>query len=91
MKWFMLALRRYAQFSGRSQRAEYWYFVLFYVVIYAVLRIVDGGVGSLGSGHSMGVLAGLFVLATFIPSWAVCVRRLHDTNRSGWWVLISLV
>ncbi|HEX7380625.1 MAG TPA: DUF805 domain-containing protein, partial [Nevskiaceae bacterium] len=47
--------------------------------------------GSLGSGHSMGVLAGLFVLATFIPSWAVCVRRLHDTNRSGWWVLISLV
>lgn len=91
MKWFMLALRRYAQFAGRSQRAEYWYFVLFYMVIYVVLRIIDGSIGAFGSQRSIGVLTAIFVLATFIPSWAVCVRRLHDTNRSGWWILISLV
>jgi uncharacterized membrane protein YhaH (DUF805 family) len=92
MKWFLDALRsKYATFTGRARRKEYWYFVLFYVLAFIVLAVVDGVTGTLDEEAGIGLLSAIFVLATIIPLLAVTVRRLHDTDRSGWWVLINLV
>ena len=91
MNWFLAALKKYATFSGRAQRSEYWYFVLFYFVIFIGLAIVDGITGSFDEEAGMGLLGSLFVIAMLIPSLAVGVRRLHDTNRSGWWLLVSII
>ena len=67
---------KYADFAGRATRSEYWWFVLFIVLV------------SLGTSLFSNVLSGLFSLATLLPSIAAAARRLHDTNRSGWWQLI---
>ena len=92
MKWFLEALtKKYATFEGRARRSEYWYFVLFYFLAIVVLAIVDVTVGTYNEEVGVGLLSGLFGLATIVPSLAVMVRRLHDTDRSGWWVLINLV
>jgi len=91
MNWFMTALKNYAVFSGRSRRSEYWYFGLFYLIFYAVCAIVDGITGSLDRAPGIGIFTGILALALLIPSLSVSVRRLHDTGRSGWWLLIGLV
>jgi len=92
MKWFLQALtKKYATFEGRARRAEYWYFMLFYFLAVIALAIVDGIAGTFSEEAGMGLFSGLFMLATILPSLAVTVRRLHDTDRSGWWVLINLV
>lgn len=91
MNWFLMALKKYAAFSGRAQRAEYWYFVLFYVLLFIGLSLIDKATGSFDAETGMGLLGGLLSLALLIPSIAVSVRRLHDTGRSGWWLLIALI
>ena len=91
MNWYLGVLKQYATFEGRARRKEYWYFVLFYVLVYLVLAAVDGLTGTYNADAGVGLLSGLYVLATFLPSLAVTVRRLHDTDRSGWWVLINVV
>jgi uncharacterized membrane protein YhaH (DUF805 family) len=92
MKWFLDALKnKYATFEGRARRKEYWYFVLFYALAIVALAIVDGVVGTFSEEIGIGLFSGVFVLATFVPTLAVTVRRLHDTDRSGWWVLLDLV
>ena len=73
---------KYATFSGRAARAEYWYFVLFNLLLSLAAGIVDAG---------SGVASGVAVLVTFLPGLAVTVRRLHDIDRSGWWTLIFLL
>jgi uncharacterized membrane protein YhaH (DUF805 family) len=88
MNWFLLALKKYAVFSGRSQRSEYWFYVLFYLIISIVLSVIDSLVFKAGS---MGILGGVFALAMLVPSIAVAARRLHDTGRSGWWQLLALI
>ncbi|MBE7523737.1 MAG: DUF805 domain-containing protein [Burkholderiales bacterium] len=90
MNWYLMALRKYAQFSGRSRRSEYWYFVLFVVLIEIVLMGIERMLG-FGSDGGYGMLSSLFALAMFIPHLAVGARRLHDTGRSGWWLLIGFV
>ena len=80
-----LGFQRYFDFSGRSTRAEYWWWVLFGFLAAVVLTIVDNIMGT------NGVLAGLWGLATLIPGLAVTVRRLHDINKSGWWLLLGLI
>ena len=85
MNWYLDVLKKYAVFTGRARRKEYWMFVLFSVIVTIVLSLVEGIVGG------PGVLSGLYALAVLIPSIAVGVRRLHDTGRSGWWILIGLV
>lgn len=87
MNYYLAVLKKYAVFSGRATRAEYWYFVLFNLIAQLVLMIVDG----LLSIASFDILTSIYVLAVFIPSLAVAVRRLHDTNRSGWMILIGLI
>ena len=92
MNWYFEVLKKYAVFSGRARRKEYWMFFLFNIIIALVLVFIDGATGpARGSGIGLGPLYGLYVLATLIPSIAVSVRRLHDTNRSGWWLFLSLV
>jgi uncharacterized membrane protein YhaH (DUF805 family) len=86
-----MVLKKYAVFSGRAQRAEYWYFFLFYMIIYIGLSIVEGVTGLYFAEPNIGLLSGIFALGTFIPSLSVGVRRLHDTGRSGWWLLIGLI
>ena len=91
MGWYIEALKKYAVFSGRSRRKEYWYFVLFSVIVSLVLSAVDALLGTFSSSTNVGLLGGIYGLAIIIPSIAVSVRRLHDIDRTGWWVLISLV
>lgn len=76
---------KYFQFSGRSRRSEYWYFVLFNFIVAIVLGVVDNAAFKT-SPEDVGPLGLLFTIATLIPGLAVGVRRLHDTNRSGWWL-----
>lgn len=91
---------KYATFSGRASRSEYWYFVLFNLIITIPLFIVGAIIGALlGSGESSMVtalavgyiLVCIYSLAIIIPSIAVAVRRLHDTGKSGWLYLLVLI
>jgi len=91
MNWYLEVLKKYAVFNGRARRKEYWYFLLFSILISIVLAIVDKMLGSFSTAAGMGLLGGIYSLAILIPSLAVSVRRLHDTGRSGWWVLIILI
>jgi uncharacterized membrane protein YhaH (DUF805 family) len=74
-----VCLTKYADFTGRATRSEYWWFFLFVILVSTAASLVS---------H---VLSGLFSLATLLPSIAAAARRLHDTNRSGWWQLVCLV
>lgn len=102
MEWMLLPYKRYAEFSGRSRRMEYWMFRLFeFAAIIALFVVVSGLAAVAGSaggdtaGGVFGSIGGLlivaFVLGSFIPGLAVTVRRLHDTGRSGWMLLIGLI
>ena len=91
MNWFLLALKKYAQFSGRSRRKEYWFFALFYIIIALVVGFIDGAAGTMMAEGRIGILGMILTLAFFLPSLAVGIRRLHDTGRSGWWTLIAFV
>jgi uncharacterized membrane protein YhaH (DUF805 family) len=105
MEWMLMPLKRYADFSGRSRRMEFWMWQLFQVIVYilvVVLAMIVGAGGLMtgdptamaGAGGAalliMG-LYGIYALAVIVPSIAVAVRRLHDTNRSGWWFLAPIV
>lgn len=92
MQWYLMVLQRYAEFDGRSRRMEYWMFALFNFIIGFVLGVIEGFAGiSEMIGGFWGPLSAIYVLATLIPGLAVSVRRLHDTNKSGWWLLIVLI
>ena len=91
MNWYLEALKKYAVFNGRARRKEYWYFTLFNIIFIIALAIIDCVTGSFSAKANMGLLGGVYSLAVLIPSIAVSVRRLHDTGRSGWWLLIGLI
>ncbi len=87
IEYFKLALSKYAQFTGRSRRSEYWYFFLVNIILSYGLQ----GLALATEMSIFGILAAVVGLALFIPGLAVAVRRLHDIGRSGWWLLIALV
>ena len=91
MNWFLVALKKYAVFDGRSRRKEYWFFVLFAFLISVALSVVDYMIGTYNAERGIGLLSGVFSLAIFLPGLGVTIRRLHDTGRSGWWILIAIV
>ncbi|AHM03122.1 Inner membrane protein YhaH [Roseibacterium elongatum DSM 19469] len=85
-------LGKYAVFTGRAQRSEFWWFALFNFIASAVLQILDRALfGWMVNGQDVGVLAPIYALAVLLPSLAVGARRLHDTDRSGWWLLLGLI
>ncbi len=88
MEWMTMPLRRYAEFSGRSRRKEYWMFVLLMLIVGIVVGMVEAALGLTGALGPYGPLSLLIGLATLVPSISVSVRRLHDTGRSGWWLLL---
>ena len=105
MEYMLMPLKRYADFSGRSRRMEFWMWQLFQIIVYVGFALLMGMVGggalmtggdpaSLAAVGGVALILGavylIYILAVFIPSLAVAVRRLHDTNRSGWWILAPL-
>jgi uncharacterized membrane protein YhaH (DUF805 family) len=91
MEWYIGVLKKYVEFSGRARRKEFWMFALISVAISIVLNIIDRILGLTYSSGSGGVLQSIYGLAVLLPSIAVGIRRLHDTGRTGWWILIGLV
>ncbi|WP_416055563.1 DUF805 domain-containing protein [Stenotrophomonas maltophilia] len=94
MHKMMIPLKRYTQFNGRASRSEYWWFQLFVVIVSIpsyILSVYAGHVGSQGLALVSIGLSLLTWLAVVVPCLAVTVRRLHDTDRSGWWLLLMLV
>ncbi|WP_265503591.1 DUF805 domain-containing protein, partial [Providencia heimbachae] len=87
----------YANFSGRARRKEYWMFTLvnmviimaLYAIIFSSIDYTTGEIG--GFGTILSIIVVIYVLGVFIPSLAVTIRRLHDTDKSGWWYLISFI
>jgi uncharacterized membrane protein YhaH (DUF805 family) len=91
MEWYTGVLKKYVEFSGRARRKEFWMFTLISVIISIVLGIIDRIIGTDFNNGSNGVISSIYSLLVLLPSLGVGVRRLHDTNRSGWWWLIGLV
>lgn len=91
MNWYFLVWKKYADFSGRSRRKEYWYFTLFHTIVLAVLSLIDSATGTLNPQIGLGLLSGIYGLAALLPSLAVTVRRLHDLGQSGLWCLVLLI
>ena len=91
MNWYWVVLTKYADTSGRARRAEFWYFVLINTVIVFALSFVDNVLGFFYEEIGVGVLSGIYSLLMIIPYLTVTIRRLHDTGRSGWWLLIQLI
>ncbi|PAF42464.1 DUF805 domain-containing protein [Helicobacter sp. 11S02596-1] len=89
MYWFLRVLKQYAVFSGRARRKEFWIFFLFYAVVAAVLQILAKTITPLSMIFSLISLA--WTLGTLLPLLGVMIRRLHDTQRSGWWILIGAI
>jgi uncharacterized membrane protein YhaH (DUF805 family) len=92
IEWMMMPLKRYADFSGRSRRKEYWFFVLGVFIAAIVLSIIERIAGLSGMvGGVYGPLTTILLFGVIIPSIAVQVRRFHDQDKSGWFVLLSLI
>jgi uncharacterized membrane protein YhaH (DUF805 family) len=92
MQWYLDAMQKYTQFSGRATRQAYWMFFLLNLLISIGIGFVAGALGALF--HSTGFASGInliYVLATFIPGLAVGVRRIHDTGHTGWWIIVPIV
>ena len=90
MNWYLDAWKNYINFQGRARRKAYWMFVLFNLIALVILSLIEGALGLSGQ-NGYGILTGLYTLAIILPLIALAVRRLHDTGRSGWWILIGLV
>ena len=85
INWYLKVVRdNYLNFNGRARRSEYWYFILFNLIVSIVLNVIDYFIG-------MDILGAIYSLAVFLPGLAVLVRRLHDINKSGWYFFIVLI
>jgi uncharacterized membrane protein YhaH (DUF805 family) len=91
MKWYFQVLRKYAVFAGRARRKEYWIFNLIHAVVIFGLKGFELLMGKFTPDSRIALIEPLYVFATFVPLVGVSVRRLHDTNRSGWWFLMFLI
>jgi uncharacterized membrane protein YhaH (DUF805 family) len=84
-------LTKYVTFSGRARRSEYWWFVLAYSIAAIISAVVDAAIGTGSEFGNYGLVGGLLALVLLLPTLAVGCRRLHDTDRSGWWQLLGII
>ena len=89
MHWYLAVLKKYAVFHGRARRKEYWMFFLFNLIIALVLGMIEG-ILAINSNTTQSVLADFYQLAVLLPSIAVGIRRMHDVNKSGWFILVPI-
>jgi uncharacterized membrane protein YhaH (DUF805 family) len=90
VNWYLEVLRKYAVTTGRARRKEYWIFLLCNTLAFVVLIFLDVSLGSV-SADGNGVLSMLYSLAVTVPSITVGIRRMHDTDHSGWWIIVPFV
>lgn len=91
MNWYLHVLKNYAVFKGRARRKEYWFFILISFIVAFVLSFADQALNTPGASEGSGLLGAIYSLAVLFPTIPVGVRRLHDTGRTGWWMLIVLL
>ncbi|MGF1741445.1 DUF805 domain-containing protein [Vibrio profundum] len=91
MNWYLLVLSKYTVFGGRARRKEYWYFTLVHAIVSICLTFLDEHFRLYVDESPQGILSTLYLLLVFLPMLAVTIRRLHDSNRTGWWFFIMLV
>ena len=91
MNWYLQVLKKYAEFSGRARRTEYWMFVLFNIIFLVIAIILDNVAGTKFGELPYGWFYMLYALAVLIPGLAVFVRRMHDIGKSGWWFFLGLI
>lgn len=91
MNWWLTAMKKYVDFSGRARRKEYWMFTLFNIIFLIAALVLDLLLGSVSEDLGYGLFYSLFSLGILLPTWSVTVRRLHDVGKSGWWIFISLI
>jgi uncharacterized membrane protein YhaH (DUF805 family) len=92
MKWYLKVLKQYTDFNGRARRTEYWMYLLFNIIFLFAAAILDNILGLKFSPEiPYGFIYIIYALAVFIPGLAVTVRRLHDVDKSGWFVLIAFI
>lgn len=99
MEWMIMPLKRYADFSGRSRRKEYWMFVLFQILVSLPMMFIVFAAADVSGGDGMGTLGGVLLVVLgliylglfFIPGLAVQVRRFHDQDKSGWFILLGFI
>lgn len=85
MHWYLDVLKKYAVFSGRARRQEYWMYMLFNYIAIIVAAVLDLVLGTLP------IIMAIYLFAVLLPSLGVTIRRLHDTGRTGWWILFGIV
>jgi uncharacterized membrane protein YhaH (DUF805 family) len=83
MKYYLRAWTNYAKFNGRATRSEYWYFFLFHIIVVVILTLAELYL-------QITYLGTIYSIAVLIPSLALAVRRVHDTNKNGWYVIIPI-
>jgi uncharacterized membrane protein YhaH (DUF805 family) len=92
MNWYLAVLKKYADFSGRARRTEYWMFFLVNLLISIAATLLDRVLDTtFGSADQYGAFSLFYSLAVFIPGLAVAVRRLHDIGKSGWYILVLII
>ena len=91
MEWYLKPWKKFVDFSGRARRKEYWIFTLINVIIASIITAIFPAATTSGGMVQPSVVSSIFSLVILLPSLAVAVRRLHDTNRNGWLILIALI
>lgn len=91
MDWYFAVIKKYAVFSGRARRKEYWTFFFINMAAVLGLTVLDISAGLFSKELGLGLFGGVYTLLLLLPALGVCVRRLHDTARSGWWLLLAFV
>lgn len=91
MKWYLMAFKKYLVFSGRSHRKEFWVFFIINLIVSSLVVILDAAIFGVTGENELGYLTIIYLLVIILPSIAITIRRLHDTNHSGWWFLIAFL